>query len=207
MNGKCSTKYSTSFWVLLPSKTALKDTRNFTIVIIGPLTMEVVRNGSDEQASSFSIYLNVTFNSATCEWELGTGISMFGVWLHYVIAVDASKKSIKFYQNREVGIANLKRCTSRGTSENKVIFGGGMPMLCYDEFSLWAGNMDQNQVEKLYNAIAFSGKKNLLTINRKFCLWPADVKFITQIVMISKALCIPAAAETPKSEIKNSLIL
>ena len=161
VDGRCNVNYSISFWVLLPSRTTLKNTGNFTIVRVGPLTMEVVRNAetrSDNQTSLFSTYLHVTFSSTICEWELGKGVSKLGVWSYYVFSVDISTMNIIVYQNGNVGTANRKRCIRQGISGDKVIFGGGTPMLCYDEFSIWEGNMDQIQAEKLYNSIAFSGK-------------------------------------------------
>ena len=135
--------------------------------------MEVVRNRKPRnrnETSSFSIYITVTLNSRRCEWEVGKGIEMHGVWTYYFISIDSSTNEISFYQNGNAGLVNRGNCASDGITGNKVLFGGGMPLLCYDEFALWGGAITDTKVMELYNAIKFSGKSNLLAITLLFII-------------------------------------
>ena len=161
VSGTCNAKYSLSFWALLPSKNALKSFRNFTLLRVGPLVLTVERNSraeAEDIKSLFSIHVNATFVSQSCKWRIRSDVDLNGVWTHYVISIDSTTNNILFYENGYLKIANRTKCFWHAMYERKLLFGGGMPLVCYDEFSIWKSSMARAEAEGLYNAIAFSGK-------------------------------------------------
>ena len=160
VSGTCNIKYSLSFWTLLPSKNALKSLRNFTLLRVGPLILTVERNIGTEagnMTSLFSIHVNVSFLSQSCKWKIHSDLDLNGVWTHYVISIDSTTKNMAFYENGHLQAAYRTKCFWHVMYERKLLL-GGMPLVCYDEFSLWERSMAHTEAEGLYNAIAFSGK-------------------------------------------------
>lgn len=161
VGGTCDKRYSVSFWTLIPPITKIKAAESFTLLRAGSLTMTFVKavlNENCSQKVSHSFRVNVTSGAKVCEWETDRSNSHFSIWTHLTVSFDSTNDSLSIYYDGKKGATMKRQCYDDGNTARTVLLGGGMPMQCFDEFSLWGENLDGYKAKMLYNAIATSGK-------------------------------------------------
>ncbi len=158
VDDSCSSGYSVSLWLSLPSRIKLMNITSLDILLLRYIQIQFSSVAGLADGSGF-LAINVTSGNQLCRWHVvNCSHEMYGVWKNLVVSVTKPTNEIKVFINGLLCPVSRITCVTIDSPVADIYMGGGSPYICFDDFVIWNYNLAEADAKNLFNAVYYNGK-------------------------------------------------